>query len=216
MKKRKMNRLVLWFVKLTGVPAAWLFFKPKVHYVDKKKQSLKLPKPCILMSNHKSLMDFVLYLCLFWKKSIHFLMAEVLFNKGKLFSWFLFSLGGIYVNRDNVDFGFMADSIEVLDKGGCVGIFPEGRLPVNGKAFPFKSGIVYIATHCDAPIIPVYTDGNYGLFKRANVVIGTPIYIKDYFEGENPDSMKVQELTSILEGKMFELKEFLETNAKVK
>ena len=216
MKKGKMNKLFLWFVKITGGLQAWLFFKPKVYYVDKSKQSLSLPKPCILMSNHKSLMDFVLYLCLFWKKSIHFLMAEVLFNKGKLFSRFLFAIGGIYVNRDNVDFGFMADSIEVLDKGGCVGIFPEGRLPVNGKSFPFKPGIVYIATNCDAPIIPVFTDGNYGLFKRASVVIGTPIYIKDYYEEENPDSKKIEELTQMLENKMLELKEFLETNGKVK
>ena len=216
MKKRKMSKLFLWFVKFTGLPAAWLFFKPKVYYVDKRKQSLKLKKSCILMSNHKSLMDFVLYLCLFWKRNLHFLMAEVLFNKGKLFSWFLFSLGGIYVNRDNVDFGFMADSIEVLDNGGVVGIFPEGRLPVNGKPFPFKSGIVYIAANCDAPIVPLYTDGNYGLFKRANVVVGTPIYLKDYFEGNNPDTRKIEELTRMLENKTLELKEFLETNAKVK
>lgn len=211
-----MSKPFLWFVKITGGIAAWLFFKPKVYYVNKKEQSLKLPKGCILMSNHKSLMDFALYLNLFWKKSIHFLMAEVLFNKGKLFSWFLFSLGGIYVNRDNIDFGFMSDSIEVLDKGGIVGIFPEGRLPVNGKPFPFKSGIVYISTNSNAPIIPVYTDGNYGLFKRAKVVVGTPIYIKKYYEGENPDSEKIEELTRMLEDKMFELKEFLEVNAKEK
>ena len=129
----------------------------------------------ILVSNHKSLMDFVLYLILFFGKTVRFLMAEVLFNKGKLFANFLFAIGGIYVNRDACDFSFMNESVNILKKGGVVGVFPQGRLPVGGKPFPFKSGITYIALRSERPIVPVYTDGNYGIFKRARVVIGTPI-----------------------------------------
>ena len=214
MKQRNVNLLLLWFVKLTGVPMALLFFKPKIYYVDKKIQSRRLPKGCILMSNHKSLMDFVLYLCVFFGRTIRFLMAEVLFNKGKLFASFLFGIGGIYVNRDNYDFGFMQESIKVLDKGGTVGIFPEGRLPVGGKGWPFKPSVTYIALHSDAKIVPVYTDGNYGLFKRASVVIGTPIDIHEYCSEANPGEEEIKRLTELLERKVAELKEFLENNAK--
>lgn len=214
MKQKKPNLLLLWFTKLTGYLPWLLLFKPKVWYVDKKVQSLRLPKPCILMSNHKSLMDFVLYFCLFFGRTIRFLMAEVLFRKGKLFSWMLFSLGGIYVNRDTFDFGFMAEAIETLDRGGTVGIFPEGRLPVNGKPWPFKPSIVYIALHSGAPIVPVYTDGNYGINKRANIVVGTPIQLKDYFPGDKPGEEDLKRLTALLEEKMGELKEYLETHAK--
>lgn len=213
MKQRKPNLPLLWFTKITGGLPAWLFFKPKVWYVDKKTQSLKLPKPCILMSNHKSLMDFVLYLVLFFGRTVRFLMAEVLFRKGKLFSWMLFGLGGIYVNRDTFDFSFMGEAIKVLDEGGTVGIFPEARLPVNGKPWPFKPSIVYIALHSGAPIVPVYTDGNYGLFKRANVVVGTPIQLRDYCRDENPGKEELQRLTAFLEEKMGELKEYLEAHA---
>ncbi|MEE1198472.1 MAG: lysophospholipid acyltransferase family protein [Acutalibacteraceae bacterium] len=213
MKQKNVNHLLLWFVKLTGVPLALLFFKPKIYYVDKKVQSLRLPKSCILMSNHKSLMDFVLYLCLFFGKTIRFLMAEVLFNKGKLFASFLFGIGGIYVNRDNYDFGFMYETIKVLDKGGIVGIFPQGRLPVGDKEWPFKPSVTYIALNSDAPIVPVYTDGNYGLFKRAKVVIGTPIDIHEYCTQKNPNEAEIKRLTEMLQSKVEELKEFLETNA---
>ena len=213
MKQKNVNHLLLWFVKLTGVPLALLFFKPKIYYVDKKVQSLRLPKSCILMSNHKSLMDFVLYLCLFFGKTIRFLMAEVLFNKGKLFASFLFGIGGIYVNRDNYDFGFMYETIKVLDKGGIVGIFPQGRLPVGDKEWPFKPSVTYIALNSDAPIVPVYTDGNYGLFKRAKVVIGTPIDIHEYCTQKNPNEAEIKRLTEMLQSKVDELKEFLETNA---
>lgn len=213
MKQKNVNHLLLWFVKLTGVPLALLFFKPKIYYVDKKVQSLRLPKSCILMSNHKSLMDFVLYLCLFFGKTIRFLMAEVLFNKGKLFASFLFGIGGIYVNRDNYDFSFMYETIKVLDKGGIVGIFPQGRLPVGDKEWPFKPSVTYIALNSDAPIVPVYTDGNYGLFKRAKVVIGTPIDIHEFCTQKKTNEAEIKRLTEMLQSKVDELKEFLETNA---
>ena len=212
MKQKNVNHILLWFVKLTGVPLALLFFKPKIYYIDKKKQSRRLPKSCILMSNHKSLMDFVLYLCVFFGKTIRFLMAEVLFNKGKLFASFLFGIGGIYVNRDTFDFGFMYESIKVLDNGGIVGIFPQGRLPVGDKEWPFKPSVTYIALHSDAPIIPVYTDGNYGLFKRAKIVIGTPIDIHEFCTQKNPDEEEIKRLTEMLEAKVGELKEFLKIN----
>ena len=182
-RNQKPSKLLLAFVKLTGILPALLFFKPKIYYKNEN-CSRKLPKPCILMSNHKSLMDFVLYLMIFPWRTLRFLMAEVLFRKGKLFSWFLHRLGGIYVDRDAFSFEFVGQSLDVLDRGGCVGIFPQGRLPVGGKDFPFKPSVAYIGLRSDAPIIPVYTDGNYGLFKRAHVMIGEPIYLPQMAEKE--------------------------------
>ena len=167
--------LMVFFVKLTGVPMAWLYLKPRVKKLYKK----RLPKNCIIVSNHKSLMDFVLYLVVFPFRTVRFLMAEVLFNKGPLFAKFLFLLGGIRVDRDAKDFSFVSDTIEVLDGGGTVGVFPEGRLPVNGKPFPFTVSTAYIALNSDAKIVPVYTDGNYGINRRANVVIGEPFDINE-------------------------------------
>ncbi len=180
---QKPSRFLLAFVKLTGILPALLFFKPKIYYMGEG-ASKKLPKPCIFMSNHKSLMDFVLYLMIFPWRTIRFLMAEVLFKKGKLFSWFLYRLGGIYVNRDAFSFDFVGQSLQVLEQGGTVGIFPEGRLPVKGKAWPFKPSVAYISLRTDAPIVPVYTDGNYGLFKRAHVMIGEPVVLPRMEEKE--------------------------------
>lgn len=200
-KSNKMNLFILGFVKLTGYLPAWLFFKPKVYYMN---ESCKkgLEKPSILMSNHKSLMDFVLYLVLFPFNSIHFLMAEVLFKKSPVFSWFLYKLGAIFVNRDACDFNFVSESLEVLDKGGNVGIFPQGRLPVKGQPFPFKPGIVLVALNSSAPIIPICTDGNYGLFKRTNVMIGEKIYLQDLCQSDINDTEEINRLTLLLEEKM--------------
>ncbi len=208
-KSSKLNPLVLGFVKLTGIIPGLIFFKPKVYRVKNNSKKL-LPKKAILMSNHTSLLDFPLYVFLFYFRNMHFLIAEVLFNKGKLFSWFLYKIGGIFVDRDVCNFSFVEESLKILDNDGVVGIFPQGRLPVKGKQFPYKPGIVLVALRTDAPIIPVYTDGNYGLFKRAHVVIGEEIYIRDYVNSENVTDEDLSRLAKILEEKNLALKSELE------
>ncbi|MBR4868598.1 MAG: 1-acyl-sn-glycerol-3-phosphate acyltransferase [Clostridia bacterium] len=207
MKQKNVNRLLLGFVKLTGYLPAMLFFKPRVIYVDKSVQSKTLPKPCILVSNHQSLMDFVLYLCLFVRRTIRFQMAEVLFEKSKLFARFLFALCGIYVNRNQQNMEMMATCIRILDRNGTIGVFPQGRLPVNGKPFPFKPGVIYLALQSNAPIVPIYTNGNYGLRKRATVVIGKPIYIKDWCKTQNPGEQEIKALTLQLQNEVMSMKE---------
>ncbi|MBQ7870685.1 MAG: 1-acyl-sn-glycerol-3-phosphate acyltransferase [Oscillospiraceae bacterium] len=205
---RKPSRFLIGFAKVTGYLPALLFFKWKVY--KEAGATRRLPKPCILVSNHRSLMDFVLYLCMFPGRTLRFLMAEVLFNKGRAFSRFLYALGGIKVDRDAYDFGFIGESLEVLDRGGIVGIFPESRLPVNGVPFPFKSSVVEIALHTDAPIIPVYTDGSYGLFKRAHVVIGAPIYLSDLRQEGQSVSAERAALTQYLQDKVYSLRDLIQ------
>lgn len=200
-KEPKANPLLLAFVKLTGILPALLFFKPKRYDLNGKRQ--RLPRSCILVSNHTSLMDFALYLCCFPFRTLHFLMAEVLFRKGKLFAAFLRGLGGIRVDRDTLDFGFVRQSLAVLDKGGVVGIFPESRLPVNGVHFPFKPSVVFIALHTDAPIVPIYTDGNYGLFKRAHYMVGEKIYLREMCSGES--QKELERMTAYLEKTVYAL-----------
>lgn len=206
MKKHKTNLLVLGFVKITGIIPALLFFKPRVHYMNRKVQSRRLEKPCILMSNHMSLMDFPLYLVTFPFRTIRFLISEALYTKNAVFSWFLDSLGGIRVYRDTYDFSFVGESLEALEKGTTVGIFPEGRLPIKGEYHPFRSSVVYIALRTDAPIIPVYTNGVYSITKRTQVMIGEPVYLREICDTEEPDAAQLERLTKYLEEEIARLK----------
>ena len=210
MKKDKTNLLVLWFVKLTGFISALLFYKPRIHYMNREKHSRRLPKPCILMSNHISLMDFPLYLITFPFRTIRFLISEALYNKNSIFAWFLDSLGGIRVYRDTYDFSFVGEALDSLDKGKTVGIFPEGQLPVKGEYHPFRPSIVYIALRTDAPIIPVYTNGVYNITKRTQVMIGEPLYLREICNTEDPDSAELERLTKYLEEEEARLKSELE------
>lgn len=207
-KKVKQSKFLTWFTKITAFPPTYIFFKPKVYYEDKITSKKKLPKSFILVSNHTSLMDFPLYLMVFFRRNIRFLMAEVLMNKPVL-GWFLYKLGGILANRDSIDFSFMSESLETLDRGESVGVFPQGRLPVGEKPFPFKPGVGMISLYTDALILPVYTDGNYGIFKRARIVIGNPIDARTLCSEDLPEEEKAVAITEALESKIYELKDIL-------
>ena len=205
-----MNNFVLYFTKITGFIPALIFFKWKVFYMNKKAQGRKLPKGTMLVSNHKKLLDFALYLMIFFTSPVHFLVAEVLMNKPGPLPWLLKKLGSIRVDRDKFEFGFIHESAEVLKSGGRVGVFPEGRLPVGGKMSPFAPSCVMIALESGADIIPVWTDGNYGMGKRTHVMIGERLNLKEFCPTENPTRDEIKACNEVLLSKILELRDELE------
>ena len=137
-------------------------------------------------------------------------MAELLFKKQPL-GLFLKCMGGICVDRNAHDFSFIARSKAVLDKGGVVGIFPEGRLPLKGEERPleFKPGAAWLALESGAPIVPVYTDGAYFSKKRANVIIGTPIYAAELIDSSLSEKENIARVSSELRRHIIELEKTL-------
>ena len=201
-----MIALFNYFVKITGWLPAFLILRTKVLFEDKKKQSRRIKGKAILISNHTSVYDYATFLYVFFFRTLRYQMAEVLYKK-KLLALFLKCMGGIYVNRDTLDFSFMEKSKQILDKGGVVGVFPESRLPKEGeeRPLPFKESITILALESGAPIIPLYTDGNYFTKKRAHVKIGSPINVRDYYDNNKSEKENVDAITSMLREKVIEL-----------
>ena len=172
-----------WFVKITGWPVQFFCFRTKILYEDRNVQGRRIKGPTILISNHTSVFDYAVYLFVFFSRTLRFQMAELLFQKPFL-GWLLRRLGGIEVDRPGYDFGFMQQSLSVLEKGGVVGVFPESRLPLPGeeRPLPFKISAAYLALMSGAPIIPVATNGSYFRKERARVIIGKPIDASNLLE----------------------------------
>ena len=191
-----MNKLVLWFVKITGYIPHLFYFKKKVYYVNKQKSSRKIKGSAIIISNHKSVFDFALYMFVFPFRDIYTLIGEVMFEKGKLFGWFLRKLGGIKVERQNYDFDFINKALEKLEKGKVLEIYPESRLPLKHEKniLPFKPSFVYLALESDAPIIPVYTNGEYNTKKRTKVLIGEKIYLRELYDDSKSEKENIDYL----------------------
>lgn len=212
-----MKRFVQCFVRITAWPVQWFCFRTKIYYEDKKVQSRKIKGKAIIVSNHTSVYDFAVMLFVFPFRFLRYLMAELLFRK-KILGKFLKLMGGIKVDRDNYDFSFISKSIDVLDKRGVIGVFPEGRLPTKGESRPleFKPSAAYIAYLTDAPIIPVYTNGSYFKRKRARVIIGKPIYVCDVIDEKYSEKDNIERINQLIRQKVIELGNELErrTNKK--
>ncbi|MBR6040411.1 MAG: 1-acyl-sn-glycerol-3-phosphate acyltransferase [Clostridia bacterium] len=179
-----------WFVKITGWLVQFLCFRTKILYEDRKVQGRHIEKDAIVISNHTSIFDYAVYLFVFFTRTLRFQMAEVLYEK-PLLALLLRCLGGIRVDRNAHDFGFMPKSLSILSHGGVVGIFPESRLPRPGeeRPLPFKVSAAYLALTSGSKIIPVVTNGSYFCRKRARVLIGKPILASDLLE-EGADETK--------------------------
>ena len=196
-----------WFAKITGLPGAFVCFRTKHLYEDRSVQSRRIKGPAIIVSNHTSVIDYVVMLFVFFSRTLRYQMAEVLFTR-KFLAPLLRMLGGIYVDRDSTNLGFMSESARILKKGGVVGIFPEGRLPRPGETPPieFKPGAAYLALSTGVKLIPVYTDGSYfNLKKRAHVVIGTPIDPKGFDDPSRNDKENIEALTAAMREKIIKL-----------
>lgn len=201
------------FVKITGWPVEKLALRTKVYYEDKSVQSRKIKGPAIIISNHTNVVfDYVSLLFVFFGRTLRVQMAEVLFRKKPLGS-FLKMIGGIYVDRYSHNFSFIEQSKMIIEKGGIVLIFPEGRIPLGNEKRPleFKPGAAYLALLTDAPIIPVYTNGQYKK-KRNRVLIGKPLNIKTLINGDNATEKNIEIISKEMRDKIIDLEKIL--NAK--
>lgn len=186
------------FVKVTAWPVQKVIFRTKIYYEDKRIQSRKIKGPAILISNHTAVYDYADFMFVFWGRTLHYQMAEVLFKKKGLGA-FLRALGGIYVDRNTTNYSFVAESAEILEKKGVVGIFPEGRLPREGeeRPLPFKSSAALIALESAAPVIPVYVKSPYFKKNRIKVLIGTPMDVTEFLD---PEASEKENLERVLTG----------------
>lgn len=209
-----MNRFLIGFVKATGYPFQRLFCRTKFFYEDRALQGRRIKDAAIVVTNHTAIFDFIEMMMTFPSRILRYQMAEVLFRKKSLLPWFLRQMGGIFVDREGYDFSFLNESMDILARGGVVGIFPEARLPKAGEARPlaFKTSAAYLALKSGVKVIPVYTEGLYGKKKPNRVMIGKPIYACDVCRSDLSEKENIALLNETMRGRVIELEQRLKQN----
>lgn len=192
-----------WIVKIIFTPLMFLFFKPRMIGKINKKIKGKL----IVLSNHKSVVDpvFVSYLI---GRTIHW-MAKTELYKNKLFGALITWLKAFPVNRGAGDLASIRHAMRILHDGKVLGIFPEGTRVKADELGAFEPGVAMMALKTGAPILPVYTDGRYSIFKRTGVAIGELIDLNAY-TGNKHSPAAVDQATKYLRARINLLKNALE------
>ena len=102
--------------------------------------------------------------------------------RSKLPNWLFTHIGGFPVSRGRGDIDAMRKCINIIKKGECLSIFPEGTRSKNHIMQPFKTGAAFIASKANTKILPVYIDTNnegYKLFKKFELRIGKAVTLEE-------------------------------------
>jgi 1-acyl-sn-glycerol-3-phosphate acyltransferase len=136
--------------------------------------------PYIIAANHQAWFDPAFIIPFFPERPLIYTMAkrETVFNR----AWKRRLLPQIGVfpispNRGELDEQGLRTVYEVLERGGVILMFPEGRYSRGRAMRPLKNGIGYFALQAGVPIVPVAVRGTDALrpFSRVEVSIGPPI-----------------------------------------
>ena len=194
-----MNKVLYWFVKFSALPADWFYFKRKVYYYSKD-QTRVIKGGALIVSNHRAIKDYPLYMYTFKRAVIRPVTADILYRRSVFLARFLKKMGAIRVDRNSYDFSFVDNAEKVINKGGKVLIFPESRIPVLKPDEPydmidFKPSFVQIALNSNCPVIPCYTNGAYGKGRRAKVVIGERLFLRDLYDESKSEKENIEFLS---------------------
>jgi 1-acyl-sn-glycerol-3-phosphate acyltransferase len=156
-------------------------------------QLIKVPQhgPLIIASNHINFMEVpLLYTHLQPRKVTGFAKAETWDNPAM---GFLFDLwGAIPIQRGEADTSAFRNALKALNQGKILAIAPEGTRSEHGQLRRGLPGIVMLAYHSQAPILPLaYYGGeklrdNLNRFKRTDFHIRVGKLFKIAFPDEKP------------------------------
>ena len=146
-------------------------------------------------------------------RTISFMMAKEYYNVPGI-HWICRSMRSIPVSRDGKDTGPLRDALRKLQKGHLVGIFPEGRINVDGSGILDGSlGVGWLALKSRVPVYPVYLGNVPGgsnmvtpflTRSQVRVTYGEPIDLSEFYD-QRPKGVVLEQVTELMMTRLAEL-----------
>ena len=183
----------------------------RVFYNIKFEGKENIPKDgsYIYASNHRSYADPVL-ISLPVRVPFSFMAKEELFKQNIFFTFLIKSLGAFPVTRGKGDTSVIDKSLECLNKGRNLLIFPEGTRSKDGRVGKGKTGVALVAAIAQVPVIPVgiVFDGKLKFRKKVVVKFGKAISPEEL----NISCSNPRELKKLRQTIMNEIVDLVETD----
>jgi 1-acyl-sn-glycerol-3-phosphate acyltransferase len=171
-----------------------LFIKPIVHSFFRLHpvgvEVVPRSGPGILVANHVNLFDPIwVYEVL--KRPLYFVATEELF-RGRFLATLVRLFGAFPIRKAAKDFQTVKNMVQVLRKGGLIGLYPEGSRSWDGTNEPLIPTIARLIRRLNVPVFYCRLEGGYLSFPRwADRFRRIPIRLvfgQLYRRGEIPDS----------------------------
>ncbi|XP_016008572.1 1-acyl-sn-glycerol-3-phosphate acyltransferase beta [Rousettus aegyptiacus] len=142
-------RIISWFIR----SFKYLY---GLRFDVKGRQKLEVDHPCVIISNHQSILDMMGLMEVLPRRCVQIAKRELLFM-GPV--GLVMYLGGVFfINRQcpSTAMTVMAEVGErMVAENLKVWVYPEGTRNDNGDLLPFKKGAFYLAIQAQVPVIPV-------------------------------------------------------------
>lgn len=113
---------------------------------------------CIVAGNHLGILDGPLLFALVPRRDLTALVAKK-HQRNPFFRLVVNIAGGIWLDRFILEVKPVQQVQDHLQKGGLLGIAPEGTRSRTHHLMPAKNGVAFLAGKVDVPIIPEATVG---------------------------------------------------------
>ncbi|GAB4098683.1 lysophospholipid acyltransferase family protein [Sinomonas halotolerans] len=183
--------MVYWILKRIFIgPLVKLLFRPWVKGIG----NVPREGAAILASNHLSFSDSI-FLPIMLERPVVFLAKQEYFTgrglKGRLTAAFFRHTNQLPMDRSGGEASALSlmGGSTVLERGGLLGIYPEGTRSPDGRLYRGKVGVAKLALEVGAPIIPVAMIGTEKVqpigrrvptIRRVGMVIGRPLDLSAY------------------------------------
>lgn len=147
-------------VRVTGCPTAAVLWSLRV------RGQANVPRngPVLVLANHQSFFD-PLFIGLATTRRLTFLARETLF-KHPVFSKIISLLDAFPIDQEGLGRNGLRRTLETLQTGRAVLVFPEGERTWDGKFQPLKAGVSLLLSRFDCPILPVGIAGAFDSWPR--------------------------------------------------
>lgn len=172
-------------------------------------QNVPMHGPLIIACNHISNLDPPL-LGANCPRQISYMAKRELFEI-PILGPLITAVGAYSVDREGSAKAAIKTSLEILQAGGCIGIFPEGGRNVHGDKEP-RTGVALLASLSKAPVVPAYIGGsaNVGRLGQIKVAFGRPLTLPADRKATRDDLAK---FTSDVMGAIWALRESIDGNS---
>lgn len=167
------------------------------------------PEPVVIAANHRTFADPPLIAVTAGCAKFSFVAKESLFRFPP-FGWLIKKLGAFPVAKGRKDLGVVNQSVEKINEGRNLVIFPEGTRHKDGKLGKGKNGVALIAAKSGAKVVPAAIVFGKKLRFRSKVIVryGKPVTVKTTGSGDeiHPDELKaarnkiMESIGNLLEG----------------
>jgi 1-acyl-sn-glycerol-3-phosphate acyltransferase len=156
----------------------------------------------VLAPVHRSFIDFSLTSSI-TRRRMRYMGKDSLWKVG-LFGKFISALGAYPVHRGGADREALKRTVEVMQGGEPVVIFPEGTRQSGPKVEDLFEGAAYVASKVGVPVVPVGIGGSERALRKGEklprpvktvIVIGEPIWPEAPSEGGRTSRRSVHDLT---------------------